>query len=281
MEGNGGPAGPRWPRLLVCEPMDAAQLLAEASAFNERLDEVKRRLAPRSFGWYPYGSLSNFAHLDRLLTGEHRALLGLAKGRTILDIGAADGDTAFFLESLGQRVHVIDYPPTNFNGCQGFRALRDALDSDIPLTELDLDSQFQLPEGRFGLALVLGLLYHLKNPFYFLERLSERTEHIVLSTRVTRYNVADGSQVPAGPVNAARVDLKTVPVAYLVNPHETNNDPTNFWIFTVEGLRRLLKRTGWEILDLTTLGAIDASDPATAEGDERAFCLARSARATS
>jgi tRNA (mo5U34)-methyltransferase len=260
--------------------MDAAELLTEASAFNARLEEVKRRLAPRDFGWYPYGSLSNFAHLDRLLTGDNRALLDLAKGRVILDIGAADGDTAFFLESLGQRVHVIDYPPTNFNGCRGFRALRGALDSQVALTEIDLDSQFALPEGQFGLVLALGLLYHLKNPFYFLEQLSARAAHIVLSTRVTRFNVANGSEVPAGPANATRVDLKTVPVAYLVNPHETNNDPTNFWIFTVEGLRRLLHRTGWEVLDFITLGATDASDPATAEGDERAFLLARSARAT-
>jgi tRNA (mo5U34)-methyltransferase len=260
--------------------MDAAELLMEASAFNARLDEVKRRLAPRDFAWYPYGSLSNFAHLDRLLTGEHRALLDLANDRLILDVGAADGDTAFFLESLGQRVHVIDYGPTNFNGCRGFRALREALGSDVALSELDLDSQFELPDQRFGLALVLGLLYHLKNPFYFLERLSAQVAHIVLSTRVTRFNVANGSEARAASANAARVDLRNVPVAYLVDPHETNNDPTNFWIFTVEGLRRLLARTGWEILDFVTLGATDASDPATAEGDERAFVLARSTRAT-
>jgi tRNA (mo5U34)-methyltransferase len=260
--------------------MDAAQLLTEASAFNARLEEIKRQIAPRDFGWYPYGSLSNFAHLDRMLTGENRALLDLAAGSAILDIGAADGDTAFFLESLGQRVHVIDYPPTNFNGCRGFRALREALGSQVALTELDLDSQFRLPDGEFGLALVLGLLYHLKNPFYFLEQLAARAAHIVLSTRVTRFNVANASQVAAGAANATRVDLKTVPVAYLVDPLETNNDPTNFWIFSVEGLRRLLRRTGWQILDFVTLGATDASDPATAEGDERAFLLARSSRAT-
>jgi tRNA (mo5U34)-methyltransferase len=256
--------------------MDAAELLTEASAFGARLDAVKRDLAPREFGWYPYGSLSNFGHLDRLLTGENRDLLALANGGPILDIGAADGDTAFFLASLGHRVHVIDYPPTNFNGCRGFHALRDALDADVGMSELDLDSQFVLPEGRFGLALVLGLLYHLKNPFYLLEQLAARVDHIVLSTRVTRFNVAAGAEVAAGAVNAARVDLATVPVAYLVDPYETNNDPTNFWIFTVEGLRRLLSRTGWDVLDLITLGATEGSDPATAEGDERAFLLARS-----
>lgn len=256
--------------------MDAAQLLTEASAFNARLDQLKRDLAPREFAWYPYGSLLNFGHLERLLTGEHRRLLDLAGDGAILDIGAADGDTAFFLESLGQRVHVIDYAPTNFNGCRGFRALHDALDSGVTLNELDLDAQFQLPEGHFGLAFVLGLLYHLKNPFYLLEQLARRVGHIVLSTRVTAFNVADGAHAPGTGVNASRVDLRTVPVAYLVDPDETNNDATNFWMFTVAGLRRLLKRTGWEILDFVTLGATDDSDPATAAGDERAFCLARS-----
>lgn len=261
--------------------MDAAELLTEASAFNAKLDALKRELAPRDFGWYPYGSLSNFAHLNRLLTGEHRRLLDLADDGLILDIGAADGDTAFFLESLGRRVHVIDYAPTNFNGCRGFRALHEALGSEVTLSELDLDAQFQLPEGRFGLALVLGLLYHLKNPFYLLEQLARRVGHIVLSTRVTAFNIATGSPAPAPDANARRVDLRTVPVAYLVDPLETNNDPTNFWIFTVAGLRRILKRTGWEVLDFVTLGATDASDPATAAGDERAFCLARSTVAVS
>jgi len=261
---------------LRMRTMDAAELLAEARAFNVRLDAIKRGLAPSDFGWYPHESLSNFAHLDRLLTGEHRALLDLAHGSAILDIGAADGDTAFFLESLGQHVHVVDYPPTNFNGCRGFRELRGALQSNVSLSEIDLDSQFELPEGEFGLAFVLGLLYHLKNPFFFLEQLASRAEHVVLSTRVTGFNLATGVDGRAGTANATRVDLRTVPVAYLVDPRETNNDPTNFWIFTIEGLRRLLSRTGWDILDFVTLGATDASDPATAEGDERAFLLARS-----
>jgi tRNA (mo5U34)-methyltransferase len=261
--------------------VDAAQLLTEASAFNAKLEELKQNLAPQEFGWYPYGSLSNFAHLDRLLTGDNRRLLDLAGDGLILDIGAADGDTAFFLESLGRSVHVIDYAPTNFNGCRGFKALRDALGSNVGLTELDLDAQFALPEGRFGLALVLGLLYHLKNPFFLLEQLAPRVRHIVLSTRVTAFNLADGAPSPSADANARRVDLRTVPVAYLVDPLETNNDPTNFWIFTVAGLRRILARTGWEVLDFVTLGATDASDPATAAGDERAFLLARSTAAPS
>ena len=45
---------------------------------------------------------------------------------------------------------------------------------------------------------------------------------------------------------------------------------------TAEGLQRILKRTGWEILDFTTFGARFRSDPASPARDERAFCVARS-----
>jgi hypothetical protein len=77
-------------------------------------------------------------------------------------------------------------------------------------------------------------------------------------------------------VNQDRVDLQNVPAAYLVSPDETNNDPTNYWIFTNPGLRRILDRTGWDVLDYMTVGNTLNSNPATSEGDERAFCLVRS-----
>jgi hypothetical protein len=64
-----------------------------------------------------------------------------------------------------------------------------------------------------------------------------------------------------------------------VDPYETNNDPTNYWIFTEMGLRRIFSRTGWEVVSLITLGALVDSDPASAEFDQRAFALLRSRNA--
>lgn len=256
--------------------MDIADIRGRADAFAPEFEASKARIAPADWDWYPYGSLSNFIHLDNLLTGERRDLLGEGRGERLLDIGAADGDTAFFLETLGYQVDVIDNPPTNFNGCRALDALKAERGSSVTITHLDLDSQFALPEHDYSLALVLGLLYHLKNPYYFLEQLRTRVDRILLSTRVTRFNRA-GSDAGSEDVNRAHVDLETVPAAYLVDPRETNNDPTNFWIFTSAGLRRLLERTGWEVEDWMTVGAVGTSDPASAEGDERAFCLARRA----
>jgi tRNA (mo5U34)-methyltransferase len=55
------------------------------------------------------------------------------KGALVLDIGTADGDLAFFLESIGFRVIAIDYPGTNFNGMRGIQKLKEALNSRVEL----------------------------------------------------------------------------------------------------------------------------------------------------
>ena len=47
-------------------------------------------------------------------------------------------------------------------------------------------------------------------------------------------------------------------------------------MFSEAGLRRILYRSGWDVLDFMTLGNTTDSDPATNKGDERAFCYLRS-----
>lgn len=258
--------------------MDIAQLKKSAVAFRRRLEEARQRATDGSFGWYPYGTLDNFTVLDRLLTGPNRDLLSIIGEGPAVDIGAADGDTAFFLESLGVPMHVVDYPPTNFNGCRGVRALRDALGSKVEILETDLDRQFTLPGRHYRFAFFLGILYHLKNPFGALEALSEHAAHAVVSTRIARYNRATSTAPGEGGVNADRVALRKVPVGYLVDPRECNDDHTNYWIFSEAGLRRLFDRTGWDVLDFATFGNTSDSDPARPDGDERAFALLRSRR---
>jgi tRNA (mo5U34)-methyltransferase len=190
----------------------------------------------------------------------------LAGELPILDIGCADGATSFYLERHGFKLDVIDHPPTNFNGMRGVRTLKRALRSRIGIHAVDLDAQFRLPRQDYGLVLFLGLLYHLKNPFYVLETLSRHARFCVLSTRVTKF-APDRETL-----------LRDLPVAYLVDPLETNNDPTNFWIFSRTGLERLISRTGWRLHHYLPVGNVEDSDPATPEGDERAFCLLETER---
>jgi hypothetical protein len=206
--------------------------------------------------------MSNIWALEPVLTGEYRRLFyDLINTRArIADIGCADGDMGLFLQTQGCQVDLVDNPPTNINAFLGARRLDRALGAGVNFHEADLDQQFSLP-ADYDFALFLGILYHIKNPFYVLETLAKRVRRIALSTRVT------------GGI------MGNVPGAYLLAPDECNNDPTNFWIFTDAGLRRLFERTGWDVLTYTIIGGdMETSDPASAEGDRRAFCLLQSRR---
>lgn len=54
----------------------------------------------------------------------NRHLLDLADGESVAEIGTGDGDLAFFLESMGRQVDIIDHATTNLNGMRGVRLLQ-------------------------------------------------------------------------------------------------------------------------------------------------------------
>jgi SAM-dependent methyltransferase len=250
--------------MIATEVHDIRELARKAAAFRKELLRVKRRLGSKELQWYPYDTLQVFPVLDKLLTGAHRDLLGLAGADPVLDIGCGDGDSAFFFESLGRNVDAIDYAPTNYNQMRGVAALARELKSSVGVYEMDLDSFFGLPRNRYGLTICHGLLYHLKNPYYLLEKLARVSRYCLLSTRVARL-APDHHR-----------SFHEIPVAYLVDDLETNNDPTNFWIFSEAGLRRIFARTRWELCDYLTIGCREGSDPVSPDRDERAYCLLRS-----
>lgn len=229
------------------------------------MQEMKRKtpLHP-ALQWYPWASLGQFDILDELLKGDTTALLGMIGREPVLDVGCGDGDISFFLESLGARVDAVDHAPTNYNALYGVRALKAALGSPLRIQEADIDAHPQFPGAHYGLTVMLGVLYHLKNPFLVLEALARCSDHIYLSTRIAQL----------------APDRKTSyggnPVAYLVEADELNADYTNYWIFTEEGLKRIVRRAGWDITHYTATGNVATSDPVTPQGDCRAYILARS-----
>jgi 2-polyprenyl-3-methyl-5-hydroxy-6-metoxy-1,4-benzoquinol methylase len=232
-----------------------------ALAMDQSLWETKLAHRPKSF-WYPYSTLNNVALLERLCATAQFSLLDVCRGAhgKIADIGAADGDLAFFMEKQGLAVEVIDNEYTNFNGLEGARTLKKALNSSVVIRSVDLDSQFSLREQKYDAIFFLGTLYHLKNPFFLLESLARVTRYCFVSTRIAK-QTADGQL------------LAQYPVAYLLAPQECNNDDTNFWIFSDQGLKRLIDRTGWNLLSYLTIGNTAESTPADVDKDERAFCL--------
>ena len=231
-------------------------LAVAVRAFQAKLDRARHQIAPRDFEWYRYASLAAIPPIESMLS----SLPDEVRSLPMLDLGCADGDLAFFFESLGYQVTAVDHELTNHNQMRGVRALKEALGSKISIHTADLDGRFHIPGGPFGLCLLLGILYHLKNPFYMLEYVAQKARYCVLSTRVAR-------RTPRGAV-------MDEPLAYLVDADELNQDRTNFWIFSPEALKRLVTRAGWTIRAFHTTGATHDSDPVSR--DERAWCLLES-----
>ena len=234
----------------------------EAKQFDAQLFQMRSE-SEVEFPWYPYGALNNFVHLESIL--HDFPIYRLATpGQKILDIGAADGDVAFFLESLGYKVEIIDNSPTNMNQLKGARYLKKALKSKVKIRDINLDHLgVKFPGSKYSLVIFLGILYHLKNPFSVLEQLATKSEYMLLSTRVAKHSA-----------NGIRISDQSL--AYLVGPDECNNDSTNYWIFSLTGLERILDRAGWDVVISKTVGDIDMSNPFEPDHDERCFMLLKS-----
>jgi tRNA (mo5U34)-methyltransferase len=243
-----------------------AQFADSMGVFEKILSGAKSKLPflGTSKFWYPYNTLASVREFDSVLTGERRDLIGLIGDKPFADIGAADGDLAFFIESFGvKNVNIIDHAASNCNALEGAKRLKQFLNSSVRIHDMDLDAAYSLPEKRFGLVALLGSLYHLKNPFLMLETLGRHADYCLISTRIAAY-------LPGG-----RKKIASSPLAYLLDSNECNNDSTNFWVFTEAGLKRLLSRAGWDILDFGTCGS-KKSSPDSMERTQRAFCLVRS-----
>lgn len=255
---------------------DLSALRDRAIAYAATLEAKRRELAKPEL-WYPYGSIFNFVYIELLLTGGNRNLLREIDPKRAADIGAADGDVSFFLEQEGWDMTIIDNPPTNWNGLEGAKLFQEATGSTVRIEEMDLDAQFLLSE-TYQLVFMMGILYHLKNPFYALEQLSKSAKYAILSTRIMRWSGPPEQQNTGGHSPGDRQLMEHLPVAYLLGPAECNNDSTNYWIFSDAGFRRILDRAQWDIMDYRIFGDVDEADPFSAEHDARAFCLVQSRR---
>ncbi len=239
-----------------------SSLVRHGLRFRSRFELAKKQAAPAGFAWYPYDSFANLFPLERLRRETGLAVAEMAGTRPLLDLGTGDGALAFLFESLGYAVHACDHAGANMNRMEGVRRVAAALNSKVEIEDVDLDAGWA-PDREYGLALFLGTLYHLKNPFAVLERLSMHARYCFLSTRVASWSPD------------RTVELGRVPTAYLLAPDECNGDTTNYWVFSPPGLVRLAERCGWRVRASMRTGAHD-SDPATAEGDQRQFLLLES-----
>ena len=104
----------------------------------------------------------------------------------------------------------------------------------------------------------------ISDEVYSLEYLAKCSKFCFLSTRVAQFTAGSS------------INFSSIPIAYLLDPNECNNDSTNYWIFSHLGLKRIIERSGWEILDIKYLGNTFNSNPSSPDHDERAFVFMKS-----
>jgi tRNA (mo5U34)-methyltransferase len=192
----------------------SAPPVAEAQAFIEASDFVwhqRFELAPgvTTPGSHDIGYLIDASKLPEDL-----------RGKTVLDIGTANGGSAFILEKRGaEKVVAMDiYPPDWF----GFAALRDFLDSRVEYVQGTVYELTRLLSGTsFDVVLFFGVLYHLRHPLLALDEV-----RAALST--------DGIAAIESAVCDDKIGgLPFEPFARFYRGDELANDPSNWFVPTV------------------------------------------------
>lgn len=195
-------------------------------------EELQRRVD--QIRWYhqvrlPHGIVTPGVNAsDRAL---RRLRLPPLDGLTVLDIGAWDGYYSFEAERRhAHRVLATDsycWHGEGWGSKDGFLLCREALGSRVE--DRDIDVMDLAPEtvGSFDVVLLLGVLYHLRDPVTALERAAS----VCSGTLILETEVA--------------LDFLPYPAARFFPTDELNADETNWYAYNTSALEALLKRVGF------------------------------------
>lgn len=194
----------------------------------------------------------------------HWGALGLPNdlsGKTFLDIGAFDGLHSFEAERRGaERVlatDIWDEPTVDREwwnslrpGKQGFDLVHDYLDSDVESKVIGIEEISPESVGEFDIVLCSGVIYHLKEPLSAIENVVSVAKELVVVE------------------SAIQHDFNDPPGMKLLAGTERNNDPSNWWVPNLKGLRDMVAIAGCEEVhaDYTPINETPSPVPTRKEG---------------
>ena len=173
------------------------------------------------------------------------------EGKTVLDIGAADGFYSFLCESRGAKkvvaVDWLEFP--------GFTAAHKILNSKVEFQKLVVDDStrgftklksdigtINNIEEKFDIVLLFGVLYHLPNPIMILQKLFENTDMLLIASHI--------------------IDSEELAMYYYPEGSLTTGDTTNWWVPTPSCLTDIGTRIGFEksvLVDTFDFDSINAN----------------------
>ncbi|MET0372327.1 MAG: methyltransferase domain-containing protein [Sphingobium sp.] len=153
------------------------------------------------------------------------------EGKRVLDIGAWDGFFSFEAERR-RAVEVLATDHFCWSGPgwgdkRGFDHAHARFHSRVRSLDLDIEDHNVEALGQFDVVLLLGVLYHVTDPYRILRSAAQMcTDHLVIET-----------------VTALRHE--EVPAMRLFTELELNEDPTNYWAPNILALREMCRRFGF------------------------------------
>ena len=178
------------------------------------------------------GNRDTFALLRLLRLPESLA------GKTVLDVGSAEGFFSFECEARGaERVIALDHSQYRERH-PAIGLLRGLFGSRIELLVGDVT---QLDLSPADVTLFLGVLYHLQDPFLALRRLRQATREVMyLESHVV--NLSLPKIEPFGEDEP--------PIALFYERDELAGDASNWWGPNLSCLRRMLRAAGFERVEI-------------------------------
>lgn len=157
--------------------------------------------------------------------------------QSVLDVGAWDGYFSFEAEKRGARdVLATDHFCWSGEGWgtkDGFDYVHGVLNSAVRTHDVDVPNLDPKLLGKFDLVLLLGVLYHVKDPYRCLEAAAAMClDHIVIET-------------------VTAMAHEPTPVMRLFRPKELADDPTNFWAPNIPALEVMLGSMGFSRIEAT------------------------------
>jgi tRNA (mo5U34)-methyltransferase len=158
-------------------------------------------------------------------------------GKTVLDIGAWDGYYSFACEKRNaKRVVASDkFVWTNneisghwWNADQGFNFAHLFLNSSVEKLLASVEELNPEEHGKFDIVLMLGVIYHAKDPIGYLQKAFDMSNDLVIIE--------------------THVDLMELeyPAARYYIGNELNNDKTNYWGPNALAVKGIMKDIGYK-----------------------------------
>ena len=188
-------------------------------------------------------------------------------GKRVLDVGCNDGHYMYACRDLGASQCVgIE---ASYHHYKNAVLMRDLLGEDNVRIENKSAYQIDSSLGQFDVTLLLGLIYHLKNPLLVIDAVAEITSEMIVLETALRNSSMDVENRKRGVPSAPAMD-------YVENPYRPTTDTAhigggagnkvryegvpNWWLPNIECVCAMLRGAGFSRTKVVSENIFESSE---------------------